>query len=122
MPGAISIFNQWTNRPKTEPQEFVLPDCTVPDQYMTISEIIAKFTRAGVVPPKTKPTDAGKIIGQYYPQDQGGQASFEPGFDPLDDGSEYLESFKDSHGSSEAPQEPQGEPEDGADGAGNGGA
>lgn len=50
-----------------------MPTCTVPDQSMTIQEIIAKFTRTGLVPQS------------YAKRDQGGNAAFGPDFDPLDD-------------------------------------
>ena len=75
----IVFFNQWTNRPKTAPQVFSLPTCTVPDQTMTIKEIIAKFTRTGLVPQS------------YLRPDVGGQVADEPGFDPMDEFTETME-------------------------------
>ena len=78
--------NQWTNQPAVGAfaQEFKLPTCTVPDQYMTIAEIIARFTRAGIVPKGTSPLDAGRIINSTIRQQPDGQATFDPDFDPLD--------------------------------------
>lgn len=49
-----------------------LPSCTIPDQSMTISEIIARFTRSGIIP-----------VRDY--SDQGGNAApDDPELDPLD--------------------------------------
>lgn len=48
------------------------PSCTIPDQSMTISEIIARFTRSGIIP-----------VRDY--SDQGGNAApDDPDFEPLD--------------------------------------
>lgn len=49
-----------------------LPTCTVPDQSMTISEIIARFTKSGIMPVRDY-TDTG-----------GNDAPDDPDFDPLD--------------------------------------
>lgn len=70
------FFNQWTNRPKVIGQVFTEPTCTIPDQTMTIQEIIARFTRTGLVPQS------------YAKRDQGGNEAEDPGFDPLDEYSE----------------------------------
>lgn len=51
---------------------FPSPSVTVPDESMTIQEIIARYTRTGSIPVRS------------FPSDQGGNESFEPGFDPLD--------------------------------------
>lgn len=107
----IVFYNQWTNRPKTVPQEFKEPTCTVPDQSMTIQEIIAKFTRTGLVPQS------------YVRRDQGGNTAFEPDFDPLDEYTEGVTAAAAAAGSSEPVKESApGEPEDkSAPSAGNGG-
>lgn len=47
------------------------PSCTIPDQSMTISEIIARFTRSGVMPVKVH-------------ADPGNQEAMDPEMDPLD--------------------------------------
>lgn len=50
---------------------FPLPSCTVPDESMTIPEIIARFVRSGSMPVSVH-------------SDIGDNEAFEPGFDPLD--------------------------------------
>lgn len=45
---------------------------------MTIQEIIAKYTRTGLVPQS------------FVHKDQGGNVAFEPDFDPLDEFSETM--------------------------------
>lgn len=55
--------------PKT--QTFTLPSETVPEQGLTVQEIIARFVRTGVMPVATH-------------SDEGGNDAFEPGLDPLD--------------------------------------
>lgn len=102
----IVFFNQWTNRPSWPPQEFKEPTCTVPDQSMTIQEIIAKFTRTGLVPQS------------FVHRDQGGNVAMEPDFDPLD---EYTDSMAAAaaSGSSEPVKDPApGEPAQDAPSAG----
>lgn len=99
----IVFFNQWTRRPQTAPQVFTLPTCTVPDQTMTIKEIIAKFTRTGLVPQS------------YLRQDLGGQVADEPGFDPMDEFNEAMETAareKAAAGDSDAAPAVSGEPDD----------
>lgn len=49
-----------------------LPSMTVPDDAMSIPEIIARFTRTGLLP------------GSVLRDDEGDNEPFEPGFDPLD--------------------------------------
>lgn len=49
-----------------------LPTCTVPDQSMTISEIIARFTKSGIMPVRD------------YSDTGGNDAPDDPDFDPLD--------------------------------------
>lgn len=71
--------SQW-NGPHDNPgQVFVKPTCTVPDQSMSIPEIIAKYTRTGLVPQS------------FAKRDEGGNTAFDPGFDPLDEGLAILE-------------------------------
>lgn len=57
----------------TTGQMFVEPSATIPDQSMTIPEIIAKFTRTGLVP------------GTISMRDQGGNVAADPDADPLDE-------------------------------------
>lgn len=97
----IVFFNQWTKRPSWPAQEFHKPTCTVPDQSMTIQEIIAKFTRTGLVPQS------------FVHRDQGGNAAFEPDFDPLDQYTEGVSAAQAAAGSLESLHEAApGEPED----------
>lgn len=51
---------------------FPSPSVTVPDQSMTIQEIIARYTRTGSLPVAS------------FPQDSGGNEAFDTGFEPLD--------------------------------------
>lgn len=60
-----------------------LPSCTIPDQSMTISEIIARFTRSGVMPV------------QVFNDDGGNEAPDDPEFDPLDFDPEYMKAEVD---------------------------
>lgn len=82
LPGAAEqaplprFCGQWNGGSRWPAQEFTKPSCTVPDQSMTIPEIIAKYTRTGLVPQS------------FAKRDEGGNAAFEPGFDPLDEYSE----------------------------------
>lgn len=124
MPGAISIFNQWSKRPVREKQEFTLPTCTVPDQSLTVPEIIARFTRAGVVPQGITALEAGRIILARHGVWPGDQSAMSPDFDPMDSGGEYLDAVHQQHqgaadGSSaeESTAPAAGEPQDGATGA-----
>lgn len=91
--------SQWNGPHDHNPQEFLLPSLTVPDQSLTIPEIIARYTRTGLVPQS------------FAKRDDGGNAAFEPGFDPLDEYSDYqdMASHQPEPGSSEAPQEPAAE-------------
>lgn len=76
--------SQW-NGPHDNPgQVFIKPTCTVPDQSMSIPEIIAKYTRTGLVPQS------------FAKRDEGGNTAFEPDFDPLDQAGEILREFGDS--------------------------
>ena len=99
----MEFFDQWNKRPETEKQAVSLPSCTVPDQTMTIQEIIAKFTRTGLVPQS------------FVRKDEGGNDAFEPGFDPLDSAQEVLTEAKASAGSGKDPSgDPSPEPESSA--------
>lgn len=71
--------SQWNGPHKNPGQVFTKPSCTVPDQSMTIPEIIAKYTRTGLVPQS------------FAKRDEGGNSAFDPGFDPLDEGMAILE-------------------------------
>ena len=67
---------QWQEYVPTKGQVFTEPSLTVPDQSMTIPEIIAKFTRTGMVP------------GTVSMRDQGGNVAADPDADPLDEWNE----------------------------------
>lgn len=64
--------SQWAENDLSNGQVFTEPSCTVPDQSMTIPEIIARFTRSGVVPASIKMSD------------NGGNVASDPESDPLD--------------------------------------
>lgn len=68
--------------PKTE--YFDMPSETVPEQGLTVKEIIARYVRTGVMP-----------VALH--DDQGGNQAFEPGFDPLDTSPEAVKKYLDSH-------------------------
>lgn len=64
--------SQWDEEIPSFAEYNDLPTCTIPDQSMTISEIIARFTRSGIMP-----------VRDY--SDQGGNAApDDPDLDPLD--------------------------------------
>lgn len=89
------FFGQWTRFKRLSwALVFYKPTCTVPDQSMTIQEIIAKYTRTGLVP------------ATALRKDEGGQAAFDPDFDPLDNGQEYLQQQPAQEGKEPAPGEP----------------
>lgn len=67
------FHTQWDEYHPTEGQVFVDPSLTIPDQSMTIPEIIARFTRTGQLPGSVKMTD------------KGGNIAADPESDPLDD-------------------------------------
>lgn len=75
----MEFYNQWTNRPVSAPQEFKEPTCTVPNQSMTVQEIIAKYSRTGLVPQS------------FAKKDQGGNIATDPDFDPLDSAFEVMD-------------------------------
>lgn len=104
------FYGQWTRFKRLSwALVFHKPTCTVPDQSMTIQEIIAKYTRTGLVP------------ATALRKDEGGQAAFDPDFDPLDNGQEFMEAAKPADGSGEDPSaDPSPEPSPSAP-AGEGG-
>lgn len=65
--------SQWLENDLSNGQVFKEPSCTVPDQSLTIPEIIAKFTRSGLAPASIRMAD------------KGGNIAAEPESDPLDD-------------------------------------
>lgn len=72
--------SQWDAEQPSFAEYNDLPSCTIPDQSMTISEIIARFTRSGIMPVK-----------DY--SDQGGNAApDDPDFDPLDFDPDFMKS------------------------------
>lgn len=75
----MEFYNQWTNRPVNYQQEFKEPTCTVPNQSMTVQQIIAKYSRTGLVPQS------------FARKDEGGNVATDPGFDPLDEAFDVLE-------------------------------
>lgn len=65
--------SQWLENDLSDGQVFTEPSKTVPDQSLTIPEIIARFTRSGLVPASIRLND------------KGGNVAAEPDADPLDD-------------------------------------
>lgn len=108
----MEFFNQWSKRPPHAPQEFKEPTCTVPNQSMTVQQIIAKYSRTGLVPQS------------FTKKDNGGNFATDPDFDPLDQGLDYLEAAAAaSHGSEKDPKDPSSDTEPkSAQGEGEGGA
>lgn len=72
------FFTQYSDDMPSWAQENNEPTCTVPDQTMTIQEIIAKFTRTGLLPQS------------YLRQDDGGNVAAPADSDPLDDMEQVL--------------------------------
>lgn len=70
--------SQWTENDLSNGQVFTEPSCTVPDQSLSIPEIIAKFTRSGLVPATVKMVD------------KGGNVATDPESDPFDDWNEVI--------------------------------
>lgn len=70
------FISQWTNDRPSWAEENTEPSMTVPDQSMTIQEIIARFTRSGVMPVAVH-------------SDNGGNSAESPEFDPLEFDPEY---------------------------------
>lgn len=69
--------SQWDEEIPSFAEYNDLPTCTIPDQSMTISEIIARFTRSGIMPVKD------------YSDDGGNSAPDDPEFDPMDFDPDY---------------------------------
>lgn len=68
----MSKFSTHYEKKHLPGESFPSPSVTVPDQSMTIQEIIARYTRTGALPVSSAPLDSG------------GNEAFDPGFDPLD--------------------------------------
>lgn len=69
--------SQWDEDLPSFAESNDLPSCTVPDQSMTVQEIIARFTRTGVIPVRD------------YSDEGGNSAPDDPEFEPLDFDPEY---------------------------------
>lgn len=79
----MKFYTQFDPKPREE-ELFTLPSVTVPDESMTIPEIIARFVRSGTVPVSVH-TDIGD------------NEAFDPDFDPLDfQPTEIVESLRPS--------------------------
>lgn len=74
----LRFYGQWTEKGPSWALKTTQPSLTVPDQAMSIAEIIAKFTRTGLVP------------STYLKADQGGNIAAESGSDPLDEWNESM--------------------------------
>lgn len=70
------FYSQWSDNLPSWAEENTEPSVTVPDQSMTIQEIIARFTRSGVMPVPVH-------------SDEGGNVAEDPEFDPLEFDPEY---------------------------------
>lgn len=67
------FYHQFSENYPSHALKNSLPSETIPDQAMTIPEIIARFTRTGMLPQS------------FLKEDEGNQeAGFDPEFDPLD--------------------------------------
>lgn len=66
----MKFYTQFDPKPR-EVELFTLPSVTVPDESMTIPEIIARFVRSGSMPVSVH-------------SDIGDNEAFDPEFDPLD--------------------------------------
>lgn len=102
----MEFYNQWTKRPPHAPQTFSEPTCTVPNQSMTVQQIIAKYSRTGLVPQS------------YLKGDDGGNIATDPDFDPMDNGFEVLEAAEAERVAGPAGGQKDGQPIGGAGGAG----
>lgn len=90
MEKTIQFFNQWTKRPQRTPQEFQEPTCTVPNQSMTVAQIIAKYSRMGIIPAVKDTLQGGRFLQRLGQTWDGDNRATDPDFDPLDDGQELL--------------------------------
>lgn len=106
----IRFYGHWTEKGPSWALKTTQPSLTVPDQAMSIAEIIAKYTRTGLVP------------SSYLKTDQGGNIAAEPGSDPMDDWNESMvaaareEALAAEAASAPAPQEPEATNSQGAEG------
>lgn len=97
----IRFYGHWTEKGPSWALETTEPSLTVPDQAMSIAEIIAKYTRTGLVPQS------------YLKTDQGGNIAADPGLDPMDEWNESMaaaareEASQAAAASAEAPKEPE---------------
>lgn len=91
MENPIEFFNQWTKRPQRTPQEFSEPTCTVPNQSMTVAQIIAKYSRMGIIPAVKDTLQGGRFLQRLGQTWDGDNMATDPDFDPLDNGQEFLE-------------------------------
>lgn len=87
---------QWGENGVSVGQVFTEPSQTVPDQSLTIPQIIARFTRSGMVPASIKMAD------------QGGNFAADPDSDPLDDWND----LQSAAAAAKAAQEKQAPPQD----------
>lgn len=88
---------QWGENGPSIGQVFTEPSQTVPDQSLTIPQIIARFTRSGMVPASIKMAD------------QGGNVAADPDSDPLDEWNDVqaaAAAAKAAQKDQEPPQEP----------------
>lgn len=74
--------SQWDEDLTLPGQVFILPSETLPDQSMTIQEIISRYTRYGTLP------------GSISRRDDGGLVAPEADADPLDDFSREMAAYK----------------------------
>ena len=91
MENTIEFFNQWTKRPQRAPQEFKEPTCTVPNQSLSVAQIIAKYSRMGIIPAVKDTLDGGRDLQRLGQTWDGDNRATDPDFDPLDNGQEYLD-------------------------------
>lgn len=105
----IEFFNQWTKRPERVPQEFSEPTCTVPNQSMTVAQIIAKYSRMGIIPAVKDTLQAGRFLQRLGQSWDGDNQATDPDFDPLDNGQEFLDDFAAQQKPSEEKPAPAGD-------------
>lgn len=93
----IMFYTQFKPK-KVQGESFTLPSCTVPDQSLTIPQIIARFVRTGSMPVSVH-------------SDIGDNEAFEPEFEPLDlQPSEAIASLKPSKTAVDEPKDSEGSP------------
>ena len=91
MENLIQFFNQWTKRPQRTPQEFSEPTCTVPNQSLSVAQIIAKYSRMGIIPAVKDTFQGGRFLQRLVKSWDGDNQATDPDFDPLDNGQEFLD-------------------------------